>query len=77
MNTTFGSKLFSSIRNLTLGKNEIQFGIIAITVLVSLIASYWGSMTIFIVLIAAVAGIPFLLLLLKYPNLGYILILLG
>jgi hypothetical protein len=77
MNTTFGSKLFSSIRNLTLGKNEIQFGIIAVTVLVSLVASYWGSMTIFIVLIAAVVGIPFFLLLIKYPNLGYIFVLLG
>lgn len=77
MNTIFDSKLFSSIRNISIGKNEIRFGIIAATVLVSLIASYWGSMTVLILLIAAVAGIPVLLLLLKYPNLGFIFILLG
>jgi len=77
MNTIFDSKIFSAIRNISLGRNEIQIGIIIATVMVSLIASYWGSMMILVVLIAAVAGIPFLLLLLKYPNLGYILVLLG
>ena len=77
MNTIFHSKFFSSIRNISWGKNEIQFGIIIATVVVSLVASYWGTMTVFVVLIAAVAGIPFLLLLLKYPNLGYIFVLLG
>lgn len=77
MNTLLGSKFFTSIRNISLGKNEIQFGIISATVLLSLVVAYWGSQTILIGLIGAVLGIPVLLLLMKYPNLGYIFLLLG
>ena len=77
MNTLLSSKFFTSIRNISLGKNEIQFGIISATVLLSLVASYWGTQTILIGLIGAVLGIPVLLLLMKYPNLGYIFMLLG
>lgn len=77
MNTLSASKLFSSIRNISLGRNEIQLGIIISTVMVSFIVSYWGSMKIFVLLIAVIVGIPFLLLLLKYPNLGYIFMLFG
>lgn len=77
MNTILESKLFSSIRNISFGKNGIQLGIIVVTVMISLISAYWGTMEIFILLIAAVIGIPFLLLLLKYPGLGFIFVLLG
>jgi hypothetical protein len=77
MNTPSTSKLLSSIRNISIGRNEIQFGIIGATVMISIIAAYWGSMQILMVLIAAVIGIPSLLLLLKYPNLGFIAILFG
>lgn len=77
MNTSSMSKILSSIRNFSLGKNEIQFGIIAAVVMISLIVPYWGSMMIFVLVIAAIIGIPFLLLLMKYPNLGFIFILFG
>lgn len=77
MNTKFDLKTLSSIRNISIGRNEIRFGIIFTVVLTSIIASYWGSMTILVALIAAIAGIPVLILLIKYPNLGYFFILLG
>ena len=77
MNTKFDLKTLSSIRNISIGRNEIRFGIIFTVVLTSIIASYWGSMTILVALIAAIAGVPVLILLIKYPNLGYFFILLG
>jgi len=73
----FDLKIFSFSRKVSITKQGVQFGIIAVTVLASIIAPYWGSMTILIILLAALAGIPALLFLLKYPSLGYIFILLG
>lgn len=77
MDINFDLKIFSFSRKVSITKQGVQFGIIAVTVLASIIAPYWGSMTILIILLAALAGIPALLFLLKYPSLGYIFILLG
>jgi hypothetical protein len=73
----FDLKIFSFTRKVSITKQGVQFGIIAVTVLASIIAPYWGSMTILIMLLAALVGVPALLFLLKYPSLGYIFILLG
>jgi hypothetical protein len=77
MDTLSASKLLSSIRNISLGRSEIQFGIIGATVLISIITSYWGSILTLLLVVGAAIGILFLLLLLKYPNLGFFFILLG
>jgi hypothetical protein len=46
-------------------------------VLISTAAAYWGSKRIFMLLIGAVIGIGGFIALLRYPNLGFILLLLG
>ncbi len=55
----------------------IQYGIILAVVLLSTAAAYWGSMRIFMILIGVMVGIGGFLALLRYPNLGFILLLLG
>ena len=46
-------------------------------VVLSTAAAYWGSMKIFMILIGAVVGIGGFLALLRYPNLGFVLLFLG
>jgi len=46
-------------------------------VMISLVAAYWGSSRILILLIAIPVGVAGALILLKQPNLGFIMILLG
>jgi len=77
MNVDIKLKIFSFSRKISIDRKWIKYGIILATVLASLAATFWGSTTILIVLIAAIAGISTLLLLIKYPNLGFIFILLG
>ena len=55
----------------------IQYGIILAVVFLSTATAYWGSMKIFMILIGIVAGIGGLLALLRFPNLGFILLFLG
>jgi len=70
-------KLFSIRRKIVLGKEWIRFGVVSLVVLATLVLAYWGSsriMILFLALLGAVAGVPFLL---KQPNLGIILIIVG
>ena len=55
----------------------IQYGIILLTVLIAVASAYWGSRTILMVVAGAVIGIAGFIALLRYPNLGFILLLLG
>lgn len=55
----------------------IQYGIILLTVLIAVASAYWGSRTILMVVAGTVIGIAGFLALLRYPNLGFILLLLG
>ncbi len=77
MNTSPSPKIFSFIRNITNNRIELQFGIIAVTILATIIASYWGTIKILLLLIAAAIFLLALFFLMKYPNLGFIAILLG
>lgn len=56
---------------------RIQYGIILAVVLISTAIAYWGSVTILMVLGAVVVGLTGFLALLRYSNLGFILLLLS
>lgn len=78
MNVDFHLKIFSIIdRRIVISMRWIQYGIILAVVLISTAAAYWGSMTILMALAGAVAGTAGFLALLRFPNLGFILLFLG
>jgi len=77
MNKDFNLRFFSFKRKISINRQSIQYGIIAMVVLLVMTAAYWGSMKALMALLAlpfAFAGLYFLL---HQPNLVYILILLG
>ncbi|MCI0553433.1 MAG: O-antigen ligase family protein [Anaerolineae bacterium] len=55
----------------------IQFAIVAVVVLTSTIVSYWGSLQIFVLLLALLGGTATLMLLLRQLNVGFIFLLLA
>ena len=77
MNIDFRLKIFSIDRRISISMKLIQYGIILIVVLLSTAIAYWGSMKIFMILIGIVAGIVGLITLVRFPNLGFILLFLG
>lgn len=77
MNLDFYLKIFSIKRRISISMKWIQYGIMLAVVLISVITAYWGSMKIFMLLIGAVIGIGGFLALLRFPNLGFILLFLG
>jgi hypothetical protein len=77
MNIDFRLKIFSLDRRVSLSKKWIQYGIILTVALLSTAAAYWGSLTIFLIVIGAVVGVCVLIALLRFPNLGFILLFLG
>jgi len=77
MNTEFTLKIFSFERKITITRQWIQIGVIAALVLTVMAASYWGSMKIMMVLIALPFGVTGIYFIFRYPNLAYIIMLLG
>ena len=57
------------------GRSWLQIGIILAVILLTLAAAYWGSMQIHILLIAGVASVGGMAALLRFPPLGFLLIL--
>jgi hypothetical protein len=55
----------------------IQYGIILATVLIAVASAYWGSRTILMVVAGVVIGVAGFLALLRFPNLGFIMLLFG
>ena len=77
MDIDFNLKILSFKRKIFIGKQWVRFGIILLAVLTSMISAYWGPYRMLILLIALLGGIAGTLVLLKQPNLGFILIFLG
>ncbi len=74
---TIHFKFFSFKRSITINRKWLQFGIIASVILLSTIISFWGSQRIFLLLLFLLGGIGVTLALLRQPNLGFVLVLLG
>jgi hypothetical protein len=64
-------------RRISIPVRWIQYLIILIVVVVAVAAAYWGSPLIMLALAGAVMGIAGLLILLKYPNVGFLLLFAG
>lgn len=77
MNVDFHLKIFSLDRRVSINMKLIQYAIMLAVVLVSTAAAYWGSRVILVSLVGVVVGIAGFIALLRYPNLGFILLFLG
>jgi O-antigen ligase len=77
MNIDINVKFLSFSRRIAIGKQWIQFGIIVLVAFVSVVASYWGSTRILLLLLLLLAGSITILVLLKWPNVGFVLVFLG
>lgn len=77
MTFDFHLKFLFIDRRISISMKWVQYAIILAVVLASMGASYWGSSTIMIVLVGTVVGLSGFIALLRYPNLGFILLFLG
>lgn len=77
MTFDFHLKFLFIDRRISIHVRWVQYAIILAVVLVSIGAAYWGTSTIMIVLVGVVVGVSGFLALLRYPNLGFILLFLG
>jgi hypothetical protein len=77
MNIDLNFKIFRSKLKITIGWMWIRFFVVLAAVLISTSAAYWGSSEILMLLAAVPIAIAGVLLLLKYPNIGFVFALLG
>ena len=70
-------KLFSNTKSLSINRQWLQFGIVAVVILASTVLSFWGSQVLFSLLLFIIAGLALVIMLLREPNLGFILVLVG
>jgi len=79
MNVDIRLKIFSYTRTISISRYWFQYGImtaaIVMGIVVSMAAAFLGNQMILILVLAAVAGTVGVLLLMRYPNLGFIVIL--
>lgn len=77
MTFDFHLKFLFIDRRISISMKWVQYAIILAVVLLSIGAAYWGTSTIMIVLVGVVVGLSGFIALLRYPNLGFILLFLG
>lgn len=77
MDLVFNLKFFSFHRKIFIGREWVRFCIVMLAVMLSVTVAYWGSYRILTLLMATLVGIAGVIILLKQPNLGFILIFLG
>lgn len=77
MGFTFHLRFFSFNRTVTISRQWIQFLLITTVILATTVISFWGSRTIYMMVVALLVGAVVLIGLIKQPNLGFILIFLS
>lgn len=70
-------KIFSFQRKISVSKQWMQFGIIVITILASMVIAYWASGVMLFWLDVLLVGLAIAIALIIQPNLGYLLIFIG
>jgi hypothetical protein len=74
MDINFNLKFFSINRQISITRQTFQYGVGFLTILIAMIASYWGSVDVLVLVLAAIGGIVGLLALGWQPLLAYILL---
>jgi hypothetical protein len=70
-------KLFSDTKSISINRQWLQLGIVAAVILASTVLSFWGSQSLFSLLLFMIGGLALVIMLLRQPNLGFILVLVG
>lgn len=77
MNFDFHLKFFFINRRFTIPVRWVQYAIIALAAVMAVAAAYWGSPMIMMAVAGAVIGVAGLLVLLRFPNVGFLLLFAG
>ena len=77
MDISFNLRLPFFKRRIFINREWVRFGIITLVVLFTMYITYWGSSRLMILSLALLVGTAGVLILLKQPNLGFILIYIG
>ncbi|MEP0806214.1 MAG: O-antigen ligase family protein [Chloroflexota bacterium] len=77
MNFDFHLKFFFINRRFTIPVRWVQYAIIALAAVMAVAAAYWGSPMIMMAVAGAVIGVAGLLILLRFPNVGFLLLFAG
>lgn len=77
MNFDLTLRIFSYTRKISISRELLQYSVITAVIVASIAAAYWGTQEILLLMVGGILGIPVLLLLLRYRNIGFILILVG
>jgi hypothetical protein len=75
MDTLLNFKFSAFLRSIN--KHWLQIGIVIAVLMTSMLISFWGSQSVFLVLLFLLGGLAFTLVLLRQPNLGFILVIAG
>lgn len=77
MDIIINFRLFSFTRSIAINRQWLQYGIVATVILISAVVSFWGSQSVYLILLFLFGGVAVVLALIRQPNLGFILALLG
>ncbi|GAB4466237.1 MAG: O-antigen ligase family protein [Anaerolineales bacterium] len=77
MNFDFHLKFLFINRRVTIPVRWVQYAIIALAAVMAVAAAYWGSPMIMMAVAGAVIGVAGLLILLRFPNVGFLLLFAG
>lgn len=77
MDIVINFRLFSSTRSIAIKRQWLQIGVVIAVLLASTVISFWGSRAIFLLLLFLFGGVVLLLALLREPNIGFLLVLVG
>lgn len=77
MDLDFHLKFLFIDRRITIPIRWLQYAIIALVAVAAVAAAYWGSMKIMLAVAGAIIGITGLLILLRFPNAGFLLLFAG
>ena len=77
MNINFNLRFLWLNRKISISKQWMQFGIIVTAILVSLVASYWGSLQVLLILAVLLVGIGVVIVMTQHPPIGFILVFLS
>lgn len=75
MDTIINFKFLSF--QLSINRRWLQIGIVVAVLLASTVISFWGSQTVFLLLLFLLGGLALVLILLRQPNIGFILVMVG
>jgi hypothetical protein len=77
MDIIINLRFFSINRSIVINRRWLQIGVVIAVLLASAVISFWGSGTIFLLLLALLGGVGMLFALSRQPNLGFIFVLIG